>query len=228
MHIEIKSMMTPLLACALLAATQSGAAVTVDRKPAVIERKMFDPAHHPSDMPPLAGNESAVTQSHFECNVTLNFEVLGRKEEGGKCKTELKVREVGVALQLRIVIWLPEGATPKLTAHEEGHRQITERVYGSAEKIARQIAQSLDGQTISGDAPNCQGAERQATQAAAGQFCQSYLDQTARPSAHLSEIYDELTAHGTRAEPTEDEAIRQTFERVRREAGEGRVRPTHD
>jgi hypothetical protein len=228
MRIEMKSMMMPILVCVLLAATQLRAEVTIDRKPAVIERKTFDPAHHPSDMPALAGNESAVTQSQFECNVTLNYELLSRKQQGNSCKTESKVREVGVTLQLRIVIWLPAGATPKLTAHEEGHRQITERVYGSAEKIAGQIAQALDGQTISGEAPDCQGAELRATQTAAGQFCRSYLEQTARPSGHLSEVYDELTAHGTRAEPVEDEAIRQAFEKVRRESGEGRARPTHD
>ena len=58
----MKSMMTLLVAFALLGAMRA-VAVTVDRKPAVIERKKFDPAHHPSDMPALAGNESAVTQS---------------------------------------------------------------------------------------------------------------------------------------------------------------------
>lgn len=228
MRIEMKLMMTLLIASVLLAATQLRAEVTVDRKPAVIERKTFDPAQPPSDMPALAGNESAVTQSQFECNVTLNYELLSRKQQGNSCKTELKVREVGVTLQLRIVIWLPAVATPRLTAHEEGHRQITERIYGSAAKIAREIAQALDGQTLIGEAPDCQGAELRATQTTASQFCRSYLEQTARPSGHLSEVYDELTAHGTRAEPVEDEAIRQAFERVRQEAGEGRARSTHD
>jgi len=218
-----------LLICAtLLGASQAGADVTVDRKPAVIERKTFDPSHHPSGMPALEGNENAVTQSHFECGVTLNYQVLGRKKQQGSCKTDLKVRDVGVTLQLQIVIWLPEGATPKLLAHEEGHRQITERVYERAEKIARQIAQALDGQTISGDGTDCGGAEKQAMQTAASQFCRAYLEQTARPSAHLSEIYDNLTAHGTRLEPTEDDAIRQAFDRNRREDGEGRARPANE
>jgi len=226
MRIGLRYFPTFLIASLLLGATRASAAVTVDRKPAVIERKMFDPGHRPSDMPALTGHESAVTQSQFECSVTLSYQVLSHKEQGGGCKAFLKVQGISVALQLKIVIWLPEGATPKLSAHEEGHRQIAERVYERAEKAARLIAKTVDETTIGGQAVDCDGAEKQATQNASSRFCESYLDQTARPSARVSEIYDDLTAHGTREEPAEDEAIRRAFEMAEHEsAAQGRASP---
>lgn len=165
-------------------------------------------------MPPLKDDESAVTESRYECNVTLSYQVMSRKELGDSCTTLLKVRGVDVKLQLRIVIWIPDGATAKLSAHEEGHRQIAERVYEAAEEIARQIAATLDGKTIRGEGADCAEAEKRATADAADHFCKSYLDETARPSTRVNEIYDDLTAHGTRTDPVEDEAIRQAFEKA--------------
>ncbi|HSU68417.1 MAG TPA: hypothetical protein VLJ39_16175 [Tepidisphaeraceae bacterium] len=205
--------------CAILlfVVTAASADVTIDRKPPVVEHRTFDPAHPPADMPPLNANEAAITQTDFECGAAVAYQVMDRKPGAHDCETTIQVRSVTVTLQLRIVIWLPRQATPKLGAHEEGHRRIAERVYEGAEPIARKAAAKLDGATLRGQATDCQAAEKQSVNRAADQINQSYLDQTAKPASRINDIYDDLTGHGTKAEPAEDEAIRQAFERATRD-----------
>ena len=188
--------------------------VKVDRKPMVVERRTFDPAHPPADMPPLKGNEAAVTESKFDCRVAMKYELVGHKQSAGGCVTTLKVQHVEATLQLDVIIWLPTGATAKLTAHEEGHCRIAEQIYNGAEGIARNAGAALDGKTVTGQGGDCPAADKQATDSSARQFCQEYLKRTVEVTGQVGETYDELTAHGTRAKPAEDEAIRQAFQKV--------------
>ena len=203
----------------LVLAVQAHADVRITRERPMVQHKTFDPAHRPADMPPLKGNEAAVTQSTFECRVAVNYEVLSRKPEGGRCTASIRLEGVQMTLQLKIVIWLPERAPAKLKAHEEGHRQIDQRVYEGAEQIARQIARAIDGQTITGEGDTCDAAEKQATQVASGKLCRLYIEKVAKPASRISDIYDRITAHGTRADPAEEEAIRQAFAQEQQESG---------
>lgn len=188
--------------------------VTVERKPTVVERKTFDPAHPPADMPPLSGHEAALTQSQYDCSVKLAYEVTDRKNDGAQCTTSLRVRSVRVSLQLKIVIWLPRGAPEQLIAHEEGHRQIDERIFGRADEVARSLASHLDGSELSAQADDCTHAERKATGDAVNRFCHDYLDHMVGRAEDVNAIYDQLTAHGTKAELAPEEAIRQAFARA--------------
>lgn len=199
------------LAMLLLAASAARAAVTIIREPAVVEGKTFDPAHRPADMPPLNGNEAAVTQSKFECRAGISYELVSRREENGRCTTTIRVDSVQMTLQLKIVIWLPQGAPRQLVAHEEGHRQIDQRVYDGTEPIAREIATALDGKTVSGQGDTCQAAQQQATDSISGKLCRRYIRRVATPADQVSAAYDRITAHGTRAQPAVEEAIRQAF-----------------
>lgn len=193
-----------------LASVGSGA-VKIEPQPPDVERKTFDPARPPKDMPPLKGNEAALTSCLFDCSIGASYHIVDRKREGGRCISTIKVQDVTIKLQLKIVIWLPEGASAKLKAHEEGHRQIDERVYEGAEGVARTIAEGFAAKVLTSEGPDCAAAETAATEAAQNKFCQSYLDQTARSASEVGDAYDRLTAHGTKAEPAEDEAIRQAF-----------------
>jgi hypothetical protein len=98
-----------------------------------------------------------------------------------------------------------------LTAHEEGHRQISERVYEGAEAAAKDLAGKLDGATLEGQGASCPAAERSAAKSSQDDFCRDYLDKTGKPASRVGDIYDDITAHGTKTEPAEDEAIRQAF-----------------
>ena len=200
----------------LVAATATAAQgeITVDRRPAVVEHKTFDPNHPPSDLPPLNAGEAALTDSRFHCAVDLRYRTADRKLEGGRTVERLMVQSVHVRLEMNVTIWLPENAPAKLSAHEEGHRQILERVYGDAESIARRLSEGLDGRSIVGSGADLSAAERQAIRSAVDRFCHDYLARTAARASRVGDIYDDLTAHGTRAEPAEAEAIRQAFARA--------------
>lgn len=190
------------------------AEVTVDRRPTVVERRTFDPGHPPADMPPLRGDEAAVTESNFDCKVAMDYRAIDRQRQPDGCKATLQVQGLHIDLQLKVILWLPEHAPAKLVAHEEGHRRIAERVYEDAEQTARAIANPIDGTRVTGQGADCDAAEKQATDSAAERFCKQYLRRTATAAGRVGDLYDDLTAHGTRAEPTEDEAIRQAFAKV--------------
>lgn len=169
-------------------------------------------------MPPLRGNEAAVTESKFDCQVAMDYRAIERQPQPNGCKATLQVRGVHIDLQLKVILWLPEHAPAKLAAHEEGHRRIAERVYEHAEQTARAIASPIDGTRVTGQGADCDSAEKQATDSTAERFCKEYLRRTATAAGRVGDLFDDLTAHGTRAEPTEDEAIRQAFEKVEHEA----------
>lgn len=195
-------------------ASLARADVTVEKKPVVIEHRTFDPAHPPTDMPPLKGNEAALTESKFDCKVGLNYRVIGHKRTAGGCESTLKVQGVRAILELQVIIWLPQDASAKLTAHEEGHRRIAERIYANADRIARELASPIDGKQVTGDGADCDAADKVASDSAADAFCKDYLNRSVTLAGKLGDAYDDLTAHGTRAEPNEDEAIREAFAKV--------------
>jgi len=53
-----------------------------------------------------------------------------------------------MTLQLQINVWLPIEATQIVADHEEGHRQIAEYYYQSADKLAERIAATYVGKQI--------------------------------------------------------------------------------
>jgi hypothetical protein len=208
-----------LLIIALLAGP-AGAAVKVDRKPADVQRTSFDPGHRPEGMPALKPDEAAVTVSRFDCEASMSYLVTSKKPHGSRCTTTLKVRGITITLELKIEIWLPKHASARLTDHEEGHRQITEQVYREAEAAARELATPLDGKVLAGDGADCAAAEKQTSGRATEALCHDYLDRIAKRASRINDIYDDITAHGTRKSPTVDEAIRQAFAQDRKQTGE--------
>ena len=58
------------------------------------------------------------------------------------------VTQIKVTLQLNIIIWVPTGVTPHVIEHEEGHRQISEYYYQTADKLAERVAASYMGKQV--------------------------------------------------------------------------------
>jgi hypothetical protein len=186
--------------------------VTIDRKPTTVERRTFDPAHRPSEMPPLSAGEAALTQSQFDCAAEVDYRVTERRtEESGRCATSLRVQGLRITLNLKIIVWLPMNAPSTLIVHEEGHRQIDERVYEGSEQMAREITSQIDGASFTKSAADCATAEQLASQFAADRFCHDYLAAVGQRTGRVNDEYDNLTAHGTKSEPTQEEAIRRAF-----------------
>ena len=104
----------------------------------------FDPSAPPADMPALAAWEQAECDSNFvsDANVRARTEILDATD-GRVTVTGLKV-----TLQLAINIWVPQDASDHVIEHEQGHRQIAERRYQSADKVAQQIAAGYLGKQV--------------------------------------------------------------------------------
>jgi hypothetical protein len=188
-------------------------AVTVQKKPAVVERKTFDPNDKPAEMPPLSSGELAVTSSQFDCATEVQLVPRRSKTRDGRHSMSYTVHGVKMMLELKVVIWNPANASEKLKAHEEGHREISEMIYKTAEVHAKAAAQKLDGRRIvgEGDTPDAaREAADEAMQEANRQVCEEYMDLTSRAGVRVQNIYDDLTAHGARP-LGEKEAIQQAF-----------------
>src|SRR5688572_11335488 len=138
--------------------------VSIEQEPVVVKRRTFDPARRTKEMPPLGPGISALTETVFHCGTNARYEVISRERgrPGGGCRATVRVRHVDVTLRLTITIWLPRDAGCKLKAHEEGHREIAERVYAGAEAAARAAAARMDGRRFSGEAGRCEEAVERA------------------------------------------------------------------
>lgn len=119
--------------------------LTINKQPATFSMHTFDPSAPPADMPALAAWEQAECDSSFvsDANVKARTEILD-PAHGMVTVTGLKV-----TLQLTIDIWLPLGAAEHVIEHEQGHRQIAEHCYETADKVAAQIAAAYLGKQVS-------------------------------------------------------------------------------
>jgi hypothetical protein len=211
----LESMMrhTSVLLVLVLLPALATANVTVNRQPPTVEHKTFDPAHPPAEMPHLQPGEAAMTVSMFRCQTRATYEVVSRKPSDAGSKAVIDVTGVAFTLTLQIVIWLPEGASEKLKAHEEGHRKIAEKIYAErATQAARTAAKPIDGHRLAGQGADPRAAVNNAINPALTAAGDNYMKLTADISDQINNTYDQITEHGL-APIQEDEAIHQAFDR---------------
>ena len=224
------------LACALvclvpllLPARPAAAQVKVEKKPPDVEHKTFDPKSPPKDMPELGHGEVALCVSGFSCDTKVQVAESLIPLANGKTRVVFTVKSVTPVVGLKVVIWLPEGATDKVKAHEEGHRQIAERAYQGAEAAAKQAAAKLVGRRVIAEERVPDDAEKAAGEqlrALNQQVADAYLEVVKAPTDRVQELYDDLTAHGTKETPDEATAIRLAFDRQAEEAKAAATKPT--
>jgi hypothetical protein len=116
----------------------------IDQRPVAFAERSFDPANPPTDMPPLGEGEEAECDSNFISDANLS----GRMRKIDSSNATVTVAQVSVTLQLKITIWVPNGATQHVIEHEQGHRSISEHYYASADHLAAEIAASYSGRRI--------------------------------------------------------------------------------
>jgi hypothetical protein len=149
----------PIVLCALLAVlvfgwihwrqpTTSGtlneASAVIEKQPAIFTNRTFDPSAPPDDMPPLAEGEAAECDSNFMSKAS----VAGRSLQSDDSHAVVTFTRVRVALQLNVIIWVPSDASQRVVEHEQGHRQISEYYYQSADKIAERISLKYVGKQV--------------------------------------------------------------------------------
>jgi hypothetical protein len=118
---------------------------TIEKQPVSRAIHTFDPVAPPADMPPLAEGEEAECDSNFVSNASLKAQT----KRIDAAQAVLTVTEVKVTLQLKINIWVPQGATQHVMEHEQGHQRISEHYYQNADHVAEQIAAPYLGQQVS-------------------------------------------------------------------------------
>jgi len=209
-----------ILAC-VASSRVARAEVTIQHDPPIVEHKSFDPAHPPEKMPHLDPGEAAVTETIFDCAVKSYTQGTEHKPNGGNYESIAKVDTIELTLKLHVIVWLPNGAPPKLIAHEEGHRRIAEQIYKErADNAAKAAAAKVNDKEFRATGGNFDQADKALNSAlndAQNHLCDDYLAQTGGVAGRVGDLYDQITSHGTKRQPAEDQAITQAFERYSKE-----------
>lgn len=199
-----------MLAWFALALAGAGAvpptAVTVEQAPVRVQRRTFDPAHPPREMPPLTPPEAGLCWYEFVCETEIGTEM---RDDPAR-PVVARVRGVKLKLQLNVVIWLRAGATAKLTAHEEGHRAIAEHFYRAAGEVAHRLGAGLMGRTFPLPVKDRKAASGRAMGTLQDELIRQFLAETADRCKVAEEKFDAITRHGLDAIP-EAEAIQRSL-----------------
>jgi hypothetical protein len=164
-------------------------AVTINKQRVNFARRTFDPAQPPSDMPPLAEGEYAACDSNFLSNAT----VAGQSRQSDATHATISVTHIKMDLHLNLTIWEPNGATERVTEYEEGHRQIAEYYYETADKLAERIATTYIGRQVEIVGTDLQAESNKFLQRTAAAITADYSRELNPGPAQL--LYDSITDH---------------------------------
>jgi hypothetical protein len=163
---------------------------SIIKQPVALANRTFDPAAPPVDMPHLAPGESAECDSDFLSNAS----VRGEPRQTDATHAIVTITQIKMTLQLRINIWVPTGATQHLIDHEDGHRQISEYYYQTADGIAGRIASTYMGKQVEITGADLGAESSKMLQQMAADITTEYNKQLDPEPAQL--LYDSITDHG--------------------------------
>jgi hypothetical protein len=164
-------------------------AVIINKQPVNFARRTFDPATPPSDMPPLAQGENAACDSDFLSNAT----VAAQTHQTDATHATITVTHIKMDLQLNLTIWVPNDVTKYVTEHEEGHRQISEFYYQTADKLAERIAKTYVGRQVDIAGTDLQAESNKFLQQTAAAIIADYSRELNPAPTQL--LYDSITDH---------------------------------
>jgi hypothetical protein len=168
---------------------QEMAKPVISKQPANFANRTFDPASPPSDMPPLTAGENAECVSDFLSNANLS----GKTWRTDATHATVTVTQINVTLHLNITIWVPAGVTPHVIEHEEGHRQISEYYYQTADKLAERVAAAYMGKQVEIAGADLNAESLKALQQLAKEITEEY-DRELNPEP-TQLLYDTITDH---------------------------------
>jgi hypothetical protein len=178
--------------------------LTIEKQPATFADRTFDPARPPADMPPLALGEEAQCDSNFLSNASVG----GQAQETDATHATVTLTQIKVTLQLNITIWAPTGATQHVIEHEQGHRQISEHYYQTADKLAERIAATYLGKQIVISGADLRAELSKLLQQMGADITDEYNQELNPEPAQLR--YDAITDHG-RNEVAAKDAVAQAI-----------------
>lgn len=118
--------------------------LTIDKQPETFTNRSFDPAKPPADMPPPSPGEDAECDSNFLSDAAVG----GQARQTDVTHATVTISQIKVTLQLEIIIWEPIKVSQHVVEHENGHRQISEYYYQTADKLANRIAAAYMGKQV--------------------------------------------------------------------------------
>jgi hypothetical protein len=162
----------------------------VDKQPLAFASRTFDPAAPPADMPPLTANESAECDSQFLSSAS----VRGESRQTDATHATVTITQIKVTLQLNITIWVPAGGTQHVIEHEDGHRQVSEYYYQTADQLAERIAATYMGKQVEITGTDLGAESSKMLQQMAAAITDEYNKELNPGPAQL--LYDAITDHG--------------------------------
>jgi hypothetical protein len=121
----------------------------------------------------------------------------------------MTITQVRVILELQVNIWLPGEASPIVADHEEGHRQIAEYYYLTADKLAERIAALHIGKRVELTGTDLDAESSRALLQAANDIADEYTKEINSNPTQL--LYDAITDHsrnGVVAKDAVDHALK--------------------
>jgi hypothetical protein len=161
----------------------------IEKLPVNFVDRTFDPDNPPADMPAFSPGEAAVCDSNFLAGAN----VAGVADQTDSTHAIVTVTQVKVDLQLNITIWAPSGATQHVLEHEQGHREISEHYYQTADKLAAQIAAPYIGKRVVITGIDLNAELRKLLQQMGDEITQEYNKELNPEPAQLR--YDDITDH---------------------------------
>ena len=162
----------------------------IDKQPVVFASRTFDSAAPPADMPPLSSGESAECDSQFLSSAS----VRGESRPTDATHATVTITQIKVTLQLNINIWVPTGVTQHVIEHEDGHRQVSEFYYQTADKLAERISAPYMGKQVEIAGTDLGAESSKILQQMATEITAEYNKELNPGPAQL--LYDSITDHG--------------------------------
>jgi hypothetical protein len=179
----------------------------IQKQQAIFASRTFDPAAPPADMPPMAPGEQAVCDSNF----TSNAIVSGEARETDPTHAIVTVTQIKMTLQLAVTVWVPAGATDHVIEHEEGHHQISEYYYKTADALAGRIAAKYMGRQVPVSGADLHAEINKMLQQMGAEITDEYSKELNPEATQLR--FDAITDHSRNDVSAKDavvEAIRET------------------
>jgi len=168
---------------------QALATPIIEKYPITFAQRSFDPTNPPADMPPLGPGEEAECDSNFISDANVS----GHMQKIDSSNATVTVAQVKVTLQLKITIWIPNGAAQHVIEHEEGHRQISQHYYEFADKVAAEITAPYIGRQIAISGADLNAEFRRVLLQLSKDITAEYNDKLNPASAQ--QRYEDLTDH---------------------------------
>jgi hypothetical protein len=159
------------------------------KQPVNFANRTFDPANPPPDMPPLTSGENAECVADFLSKANVS----GQTRRTDATHATVTISQIKVTLQLNVTIWVPPDVTPHVIEHEEGHRQISEYYYQTAEKIAERVAATYIGKQVEIAGADQDAESIKALQQMASEITEEYDRELNTEPTQL--LYDTITDH---------------------------------